>query len=119
MAKGKTGFYLEVWKFGVYLLIPLTASVYFNNVENQKKAADYWQYVKYPANPSTGWKEQIELISSQKEQREAYRRQLQQLNAVSEREEATSAAEEKEGNTGWKWWRWLGIRSKEEVDQDD
>jgi Pet100 len=111
MAKGRPGFALEAWKFGVYLLVPITASIYFNSPENQKKAADYWQYVKYPPNPSTGWKEQIELISTQKEQREAYRRQLQQLNAVQESNIGIVPSEPKEENGG-NWWRWLGIPAK-------
>jgi Pet100 len=113
MAKGRPGFMLEAWKFGVYLLVPITASIYFNSPENQKKAADYWQYVKYPPNPSTGWKEQIELVGSQQEQREAYRRQLQQLNAVTESDPPSEPPESKGGT----WWRWFGIQSKAENEE--
>lgn len=43
MAKGRQGFMLEFWKFGVYLMIPVGASVYFNDPTRQKKNADYWQ----------------------------------------------------------------------------
>ena len=62
MAKGTTGFYLEGWKFSVYLAVPLFASWYFGDPQRQREAANYWQFVKYPANPNTGLKEQIEAI---------------------------------------------------------
>jgi Pet100 len=113
MAKGRQGFMLEGWKFGVYLLIPITASIYYNSPINQKKAADYWQYVTYPANPSTGWKEHIETAASQHKQRQVYREQLQQLNTTTSSASSRSAEE-----TGVKptttstqqergWFRWM------------
>lgn len=43
MVKGRQGFALEVWKFGVYLMIPVGASIYWNNTDRQKQNADYWQ----------------------------------------------------------------------------
>lgn len=42
MVKGRQGFYLEAWKFGVYVSLPVIASVYYANPETQKKMADYW-----------------------------------------------------------------------------
>jgi Pet100 len=116
MAKGRQGFLLEGWKFAIYLLIPITESMYYNNPENQKKSADYWQYVKYPANPSTGWKEQIELMQSQQKQREVYRQQLQHLNDSSTSKAVTACAEndmeDLKGNS-WRWLRWIGLGPKE------
>ena len=119
MAKGRQGFLLEGWKFAIYLAIPITASVYFNNPDNQRKAADYWQYIRYPANPSTGWKEQIELMRSQKEQREAYRQQLQQLNGSTTTTDVESGSD-RDGHTnddssesGWRLLRWIGLGPKE------
>jgi Pet100 len=43
MAKGKQGFALEVWKFGVYLMIPVGASIYWNDPDRQKRNTEYWQ----------------------------------------------------------------------------
>ena len=118
MAKGRQGFLLEGWKFAIYLLVPITASIYYNNPENQKKSADYWQYVKYPANPSTGWKEQIELMQSQQKQREVYRQQLQQLNDGTTSKTITAGSEvedndmkDSKGNR-WRWLRWIGLGPK-------
>ena len=119
MAKGRQGFLLEGWKFAIYLGIPITASIYYNNPEHQKMSADYWQYVKYPANPSTGWKEQIELMQSQQKQREAYRQQLQQLNestvapmtSTANHERHNPESDESDENR-WRWLRWIGLGRK-------
>jgi len=43
MARGRQGFALEFWKFGVYLMIPVGASLYYNDPQRQKQNADYWQ----------------------------------------------------------------------------
>lgn len=119
MARGmRQGMMLEGWKFAVYLAIPIGASVYYNDTQNQKKAADYWQYVKYPANPATGWKEHIEAAASQREQRKVYREQLQQLNnsgssSSSSNNSAAGASIKQEkhvpdgARTGWL--RWIGL----------
>jgi len=47
MAKGRQGFLLEFYKFGVYLMIPICASIYFNDPERQKRNAEYWQVTFY------------------------------------------------------------------------
>ena len=118
MVKGRQGFLLEGWKFAIYLLVPITASIYYNNPENQKKSADYWQYVKYPANPSTGWKEQIELMQSQQKQREEYRQQLQLLNDSSTSKATTVGGDIDENDMDnsngnrWRWLRWVGLGPK-------
>jgi hypothetical protein len=118
MVKGRQGFLLEGWKFAIYLLVPITASIYYNNPENQKKSADYWQYIKYPANPSTGWKEQIDLMQSQQKQREVYRQQLQQLNDIGTQSsnDIVNDDDEGDGDDGtnsnkkrWRWLRWFGF----------
>jgi Pet100 len=118
MAKGRQGFLLEGWKFAIYLLVPITASIYYNNPENQKKSADYWQYIKYPANPSTGWKEQIDLMQSQQKQREVYRQQLQQLNDISSQSSVDSCEtdddDDETKNNHWRWLRWIGLGPKTE-----
>jgi len=89
MVHGKKGLYLEAWKFGVYISIPIIASVYYSDPETQRYWADYWQYIKYPENPNTNVKEQIQKLAEQKElqreQRLAYQQQLQQLQKSAER----------------------------------
>jgi Pet100 len=110
MAKGRQGFWLEGGKFAVYLLIPIAASVYYNSPENQKKAADYYQYIKYPSNPATGWKQVIEQAASQQEQRNAYRQQLQQLNNNSSKQSEDTPDDSYSTNIGW--WRWIGWGNK-------
>ena len=103
---------LEGWKFGVYILIPITASMYFGNPERQKQAADYWGYVKYPPNPNTGMKEQIEALRKQKEQRQAYREQLKELNAQAKKSSASSSSSsssEDKTTSSRGWFRWIGL----------
>lgn len=112
MAKGKQGFYLEAWKFGVYLLIPIGASWWYSDPERQRQSADYWSYVRYPAHPNTGMRQQIEELAKQQRQREAYREQLMELNRQAN--ESRKAAEEEAGKSlgsggGRGWLRWIGL----------
>lgn len=99
MAKGKQGFYLEGWKFAVYLGVPILASWYYSDPQRQKESADYWQYVKYPANPNVNMKEQIEALAAQQKQREVYREQMKELNA-----QAARAQEKVEQPRRWLSW---------------
>lgn len=109
MVLGRQGLRLEAWKFGVYLIVPIVASVVFNNPERQRYWADYFQFLKYPANPNTNLKEQFEDYQQQfqkeKEQRQAY---LEQMRALQEsakksrqREEEAAAAKAKSTWFGW------------------
>mmetsp|Transcript_57216 Transcript_57216/g.139502 ORF Transcript_57216/g.139502 Transcript_57216/m.139502 type:complete len:103 (-) Transcript_57216:359-667(-) len=89
MVKGRQGLYLEAWKFVVYISIPVFASVYYSNPENQKIMADYWKFIEYPENPNTHVKEKIEELAKEKaeqrQQRQAYQDQLRQLQMSAER----------------------------------
>jgi hypothetical protein len=89
MVKGKRGLYLEAWKFSVYISLPIIASVYHANPENQKYWADYWQFIKYPENPNTNVKQKIQELAQQKEEQRqqhlAYQQQLQALQQSAER----------------------------------
>lgn len=112
MGRGRQGFYLEAWKFGVYLLIPILSSVYFSDPKRQKAAADYWQYVKVPANPNVGLKQKIEELAKQQEQREAYREQLKMLSeqaAKAEKAQQEMIASEDEPVSNRGWLRWIGL----------
>jgi Pet100 len=89
MVHGRPGLYLEAWKFSVYIAVPIVASVYYSNPETQKYWADYWQFVKYPENPNTNVKEQIEALIQERKRQEAqgqvYREQLKQLHVSADR----------------------------------
>ena len=123
MAKGRQGFALEAWKFSVYLIIPIVASVYFSEPKRQKEAADYWQYVRYPANPNVGMKQKIEELAKEQKQREVYREQLQALSQQASKTEqqqpttttttTTTTLEKEDSNsnssTGNRLLRWIGL----------
>jgi hypothetical protein len=111
MVHGKRGLYLEAWKFGVYLSMPIVASVYYSNPETQRYWADYWQYIKYPENPNTNVKEQIQQLVQQKElqreQRLAYQEQLLRLQNAAERA-SNMQPEESHNESSPPWWRRAG-----------
>jgi FtsZ-binding cell division protein ZapB len=83
MVKGRAGLQLEAWKFSIYIGIPIVASMVFNSPTIQAYAADYFQFLKYPANPNTNLKEEFESFRQEFEktqkQREEYRAQIQKL----------------------------------------
>lgn len=60
MVLGKAGMRLEAQKFIVYLMIPITASMAFNEPTIRTWAADYFQLMKYPSNPKTNLKDEYE-----------------------------------------------------------
>jgi hypothetical protein len=107
MVKGRPGLYLEAWKMGVYLSIPIIASVYYSNPENQRYWADYWQFIKYPENPNTNVREKIQELATQKEQQKdqlrLYQQQLRELQHAAER--AENFQENTETKTSPSWWR--------------
>lgn len=97
MVKGTKGLYLEAYKFGIYVGIPILATFYFADPIRQKRSADYWQYVKYPANPNVGMKEQLQKLREQREQQKEYRQKLVELNEQAQRTtDATSDGSKKE-----------------------
>jgi hypothetical protein len=110
MVKGRKGLYLEAWKFGVYVSIPVFASVYFSNPETQRYWADYWQYIKYPENPNTNVKEKIQELVKEKElkaeQSLVYKQQLRELQVSAERSRKFQEDPEKESAPSW--WRRAG-----------
>ena len=119
MAKGKHGLYLEAWKFGIYLGIPLMASWYYNDPERQRAAADYWKFIQYPANPNTNMREQLEDMRKQQESRKAYREQMVALQQQAQRSRQAAAVTNDSGDetinstTGWRRWVPSFARRKE------
>ena len=110
MVHGKAGLYLEAWKFGVYLALPIVASVYYSNPETQRYWADYWQFIKYPENPNIHVKEKIQKLAEEKElqreQRMAYQQQLMKLQQAAERSAQVEVDEIKTDSPSW--WRRAG-----------
>lgn len=131
MAKGRTGFYLEGYKFVIYLGIPIMASWYYNDPVRQKKAADYWQFVTYPANPNIRVKEQIEEMAkkaaAEKEQRRAIQEQLESLNQQAvksrvfekEQQKSNDSSATKINDSGGGWRRWFGLGKKKNTSESE
>lgn len=114
MVLGRAGLKLEAQKFGIYLMIPIVASIAYNEPTVQRWTADYFQFMKYPSNPKTNLKEEFEQLQKEREQekiqeeknkesRKVYMEQLKQLNAV---RNALESPEEqtKEAKRGWFSW---------------
>ena len=113
MAKGRVGVWLEGWKFGVYLLIPIYASYYFDNPDNQRKAQDYWKFVQYPPNPNTGLKASIEESAKLHKQREVYQQQLKLLEQSAKKTpmEEHQSEQPQQQPSRWRFLRqWFGSR---------
>jgi len=117
MVKGRQGLYLEAWKFGVYVSIPVIASVYFSDPKTIKQQADYWKFIEYPENPNTNVRQKIQKLAKEKEeqreQRMAYQKQLQELQRAAARssdydaEKDDDAADIAGRRRSW-WRRWFG-----------
>ena len=121
MVLGKKGLRLEAWKFLVYISIPVVASVYFNDPKKQQYWADYFQFLKYPANPNTNLKGQFDDLLEQnereKEQRNEYAKQMRKLHesAQRSRQHREELMEQEDANKKKGWIiRWLGFRKSQE-----
>ncbi len=123
MVHGRAGMKLEAFKFSLYLIIPVTASLTFNEPKVQQWAADYFQFLKYPKNPNTNLKEEFEELVKkrelEKQQRQAYSEQLKKLqeSAQQSRIAAAVAQEEGGGENGWFSWLKLRRRSNKNIDE--
>lgn len=111
MVHGKAGLRLEGQKFLLYLVVPISASLAFNDPRIQRFCADYFQFMKYPANPNTNLKKEFEELLEKKrkeeEQRKLYRDQVLKLqeSAQRRRREETENENSKRG-----WFQWLKFR---------
>ena len=117
MAKGRPGIALEVWKFGVYLMIPVGASIYYNDPARVKQNADYWQFIKYPPSDPDKVREEVhERIQREKkelEQRRIYLEQMKQLQESANRSSKHSQSQSQQDDTNSNgWWSWLGFGRK-------
>jgi hypothetical protein len=113
MVHGKAGLRLEGQKFLLYLLVPISASLTFNDPRVQRFCADYFQFMKYPANPNTNLKKEFEELLEKKrkedEQRKLYREQVLKLQeSAQRRREDTANANAEHSKRGW--FSWLKFR---------
>ena len=124
MVLGKAGMRLEAYKFGLYISVPILASIIFNEPEVQRKCADYFQFLKYPANPNTNLREEFEQLAKQRElereQRAKYAEEVARMqdNARRSREgreaalkAAADGGENAQGGRWRSWFRW-GARGR-------
>ena len=118
MVHGRQGFKLEAFKFGVYIFIPIIASLGYNNPTVQQTCADYFQFLKYPANPNTRLKEEFEEMvrkrELEREQRKQYMEQLRGLNESAQRSTnlTTSNIQENQQVKTGGWFGWWRSRTK-------
>jgi hypothetical protein len=108
MVLGKQGMRLEAMKFSIYISIPVIASIMFNSPSTQTYWANYFQFLKYPANPNTNLREEFEELQKKRdlvrEQRKEYAEQVKILQESAQRSRANAlAAAEAEKNKGWLW----------------
>jgi Pet100 len=112
MAKGRQGFALELWKFGVYLMIPVGASIYYNDPDRVKQNADYWQFIKYPPSDPDKVREEVqERIQREKKeqkQRQIYLEQMKKLQESANRSKQQQQRQQ-DGAKSNGWWGWLGF----------
>jgi hypothetical protein len=108
MVLGRQGMRLEAMKFSIYISIPVIASIMFNSPSTQTYWANYFQFLKYPANPNTNLKEEFEELQKKRdlvrEQRKEYAEQVKKLQESAQRSRANAlAAAEAEKKKGWLW----------------
>ena len=125
MVLGRKGMRLEAYKFGLYISVPIFASIIFNEPEVQKWCADYFKFLTYPANPNTNLREEFEQLAKQreleKEKRAKYAEEVQRMqdNARRSREGREAALKTADENGSelqggrWNWLRWPVRRTAE------
>lgn len=121
MVLGRAGLRLEGQKFLLYIMIPLGASALYNEPSVQKFSADYFQFLKYPSNPSTNLRKQYEELARKSEeervQRREYQEQLRKLQASAQESRDRERVEKEKEKAGWfGWLRWGGRGSDRMVD---
>lgn len=121
MVLGRAGMRLEAQKFALYLLVPITASVAFNEPTVQKWSADYFQFIKYPSDPQTNLKEEFDAMKKRREEdiewerkmadkrasgREEYLNQLKQLSAARGGGGSSDVENDTDSTKGRGWFGW-------------
>lgn len=124
---------LEGQKFALYLIVPIAATLVFNEPSVQKWAADYFQFMKYPSNPKTHLmdefeslkKERVEEIEWEKKMaskrekgRDEYLSQLKQLSAANSRVGDSVSVNSTEASQKKSWFGWLKRGSRGGVNDE-
>lgn len=113
MVSGRTGMRLELWKFGVYIGIPVLASTGFNDPETIRYFVDYYEYIKYPAKPQSNeslrkeLEEQRENHQKKQEQMKKYREEVKIMNSLNNSKKQTVEAYTSEEETVKSKRRWF------------
>mmetsp|Transcript_11323 Transcript_11323/g.14787 ORF Transcript_11323/g.14787 Transcript_11323/m.14787 type:complete len:120 (-) Transcript_11323:451-810(-) len=119
MVHGRAGFKLEAAKFGLYIGLPILATISVNDPDNVRWMIDYFQYIKYPPTENVGSDEEpladkinneIRRRLKEKEAMEQYREQVKQLGTLeNERNARMKTAEESSKGNGI--WGWFGYKN--------
>jgi hypothetical protein len=141
MVLGKAGMRLEAQKFIVYLMIPITASMAFNEPTIRTWAADYFQLMKYPSNPKTNLRDEYEELKKHRDEeiewekhmaakreagREEYQKQLKLMHKLNntprggsgaDEVDSDNTAEESRQQRGWFNWARGWRRGEESRDK--
>jgi len=72
---------LEAQKFFVYLAIPITASLAFNEPYVQRVSADYFQFMTYPSNPKTNLKDEYESLKKERDEEIEWEKRMAEKRA--------------------------------------
>mmetsp|Transcript_4605 Transcript_4605/g.6002 ORF Transcript_4605/g.6002 Transcript_4605/m.6002 type:complete len:122 (+) Transcript_4605:198-563(+) len=114
MVHGRKGLQLEALKFALYLALPITASVTFNDPRVQRFAADYFQFLKVPANANVNLREEFEELAKkrrlEKEQRQAYAEQVRKIQESAQQRRERLRDTEQTQKRGKTWFNWLRFR---------
>lgn len=125
MVHGRQGLRLEAWKFGVYISLPIAASFVFNEPKVQRYCADYFQFLKFPANPNVNLRQEFEELAEKRrvenEKRKKYMDELKKMQegAAEKRRLRESALREEEVGSGRGWFGWLRPRRKGDNNDSD
>mmetsp|Transcript_4951 Transcript_4951/g.9204 ORF Transcript_4951/g.9204 Transcript_4951/m.9204 type:complete len:129 (+) Transcript_4951:96-482(+) len=113
MVLGRAGLRLEAQKFALYLLVPITASLAFNEPSVQKAAADYFQFMKYPSNPKTNLKDEFEELKKQREEEIEWERKMAEKREKGREEHLKQMKILKQLNTARVW----GVEDDDKLEQ--
>mmetsp|Transcript_6143 Transcript_6143/g.8965 ORF Transcript_6143/g.8965 Transcript_6143/m.8965 type:complete len:133 (+) Transcript_6143:236-634(+) len=111
LAKGRTGFRIEAFKFLTYLSIPIVASQLFNYPEITQRIVDHYKFIEYPPEDedTTQMKKDLEEMQNKlaqaKMRKIMMQRQLESLDQTATKANPTNDSKESvDSNTTGRWW---------------
>ena len=110
MVAGKAGLRLEAFKFGIYVGVPIAASLFFSDPETVKYFVDYFKYIEYPPTENTSdrvKKDIDERIKSRKIYEKQHKEYQEQLKKLNERAKVKNI-EDEVYEPHQSWWRLSG-----------